>query len=244
MLNQSRAYMNAQERLQQNDGAMNMGLSRALAYGDDPKVKGFVTEYQRRVEQREQEAREQERQEQTRREAETYLNALDRIEDNGGALNMGLSRNLRLADDPEVKRVAERMSARRDAAEERERVLDLARTHLDGDPTAPPPEDPAVRKAVEELEQKRQTRSDAERYANALDRIDANGGALNMGLSRTLQEFADDNKVRRLAEQMRAGGEERVQGGGLRARSTDRRCATPSWASPSPSPSTTARPSA
>ena len=61
-----------------------------------------------------------------------------------------------------------------------------------------------MREAVKELEQKRRTRSDAERYANALDRIDDNGGALNMGLSRTLQEFADDNKVRRLAEQMRA----------------------------------------
>ena len=83
-------------------------------------------------------------------------------------------------------------------------IRDRARTYLDGDPEAPPPEDPAVRQAVEEIEQQRQTRSDAERYAGALDQIDRNGGALNMGLSRTLQEFADDDRVRRLAEQMRA----------------------------------------
>ena len=42
VLRESQAYMNAQERIKDNGGALNMGLSRALSYGDDPKVKGFV----------------------------------------------------------------------------------------------------------------------------------------------------------------------------------------------------------
>ena len=60
VLRESQAYMNAQERIKDNGGAMNMGLSRALSYGDDPKVKAFVTEFRAPDGQREQDARERE----------------------------------------------------------------------------------------------------------------------------------------------------------------------------------------
>jgi hypothetical protein len=203
VLNQGRAYMNAQEQIKDNGGALNMGLSHALSYADDPKVKAFVDAFERQMAQRRQEDRERDERAAVRRKAETYLNTLDQIERRDGAMSMGLTHGLGLGEDPEVKRVADRMAADREASEERRRVLDRAREYLDGDPGRPAPGDPAVREAVERLEQQRETRSDAERYANALDQIDRNGGALNMGLSRTLQEFADDNKVRRLAEQMR-----------------------------------------
>lgn len=203
VLRESRSYMNAVDQVESNGGALNMGLSRALQYGQDPKVEAFVTEFERQMAQRREDAREQEDRAAVRRKAESYLNTLDEIERRDGALSMGLSNNLKLGQGPEVEKVADRMAARREAAEERQRVLDRARTYLDRDSGGPAPEDPAVRQAVREIEQRRQTRSDAERYAGALDQIDRNGGALNMGLARTLQEFADDNRVRRLAEQMR-----------------------------------------
>ena len=204
VMQQSRAYMNARERIQENGGALNMGLSRGLSYGQDPKVEAFVDEFDRQMEARDEEARRRAHDETVRRQAETYLNTLDQIEQRDGALSLGLSRNLDLGSDPEVKRVADRIGARREAAEERERVRGVAREYLDGDPAAPLPEDPQVREAVRDIERHRQTRADAERYAGALDQIDRNGGALNMGLSRTLNEFADDEDVKRMARDIRA----------------------------------------
>ena len=202
VVSQGGAYMNARDRVNENGGALNMGLSHALAYGQDPKVKGFVDEFDRQMAERRRDAREQEQRQLVRRKAETYLNTLDEIERRDGALSMGLSTNLQLGQDPDVKQLADRIAARREAAEERERVFDRARAYLDDDSERLPPADPAVREAVREIEQRRETRSDAERYAGALDQIEHNGGALNMGLARTLQEFADDNKVRRMAEQI------------------------------------------
>ena len=142
VLRQGRAYMNAQEQIKDNGGALNKGLSRALQYGQDPKVDAFVTEFQRQLAERREDVRERERRAAVRSKAETYLNTLAAIEQRDGAMSMGLSNNLRLAGDAEVKRVADRIAANREAAEERERVMDRARTYLDGDPGSPSPRTP------------------------------------------------------------------------------------------------------
>ena len=61
-------------------------------------------------------------------------------------------------------------------------------------------------------EQQNDLHESAERYARALDQIEANGGALNQGTANTLNEFRDKPRVRRLAKQIENADEQVEEG--------------------------------
>ena len=114
-----------------------------------------------------------------RRDARTYVNALDQVESDGGALRMGTARSIQLGHDPRVRRRADRIIERRELREERQ-----------------------ARRA-RRREAARLTVARGREYMAARDTLAENGGVLNGGLARAISHGRDP-RVRRFVDRVDA----------------------------------------